>query len=97
MEVLELASMIGIHSSNVRSEVLLETMNDEGITPETRQEDARSAEIESRFFRTRDYWDASWGVVGIRDGSNALNGTGAQGQGTGAMRPRPSRHVPLSA
>jgi alkylhydroperoxidase/carboxymuconolactone decarboxylase family protein YurZ len=63
MEVLELASLVGIHAANLGVEVLLETLNEEGIAPRTHGEDERSAGLRHRFVGTHGYWDASWDAL----------------------------------
>lgn len=63
MEVLELASMIGVHAANVGVEVLLETLNEEGVTPKTHGDDERSAALKQRFIDTHGYWDAAWDAL----------------------------------
>jgi alkylhydroperoxidase/carboxymuconolactone decarboxylase family protein YurZ len=63
MEVLELASMVGIHAANVGVEVLLETLHEEGIAPKMASADERSATLQQRFVSTQGYWDATWDAL----------------------------------
>lgn len=63
MEVLELTSLVGIHAANVGVEILLETLNEEGVTPRIDGEDDRSAGLRHRFIATNGYWDTSWDAL----------------------------------
>jgi alkylhydroperoxidase/carboxymuconolactone decarboxylase family protein YurZ len=60
VEVLELASTIGIHASNVGVPVLLEVLQEEGHRSQAAPLDARREASKQQFIENRGYWHASW-------------------------------------
>lgn len=60
MEVLELISTIGIHTSNVGVPVLLEVLEEEGLRDGPRPLDARQLALKAEFEQNRGYWHPSW-------------------------------------
>jgi alkylhydroperoxidase/carboxymuconolactone decarboxylase family protein YurZ len=60
MEVLELVSTIGIHTSNVGVPVLLEVLQEEGMRTGPVPLDARRLALKSVFEKNRGYWHPSW-------------------------------------
>jgi alkylhydroperoxidase/carboxymuconolactone decarboxylase family protein YurZ len=60
IEVLELASTVGIHASNVGVPVLLEVLEEEGMRQGPTPLDARREALKRSFIENRGYWHASW-------------------------------------
>jgi alkylhydroperoxidase/carboxymuconolactone decarboxylase family protein YurZ len=60
MEVLELVSTIGIHTSNVGVPVLLEVLEEEGMRKGSPPLDARRLALKAGFEKNRGYWHPSW-------------------------------------
>lgn len=60
VEVLELASTVGIHAANVGVPVLLEVLQEEGLRDGAEPLDARREASKQRFIENRGYWHASW-------------------------------------
>ena len=60
MEVLELASTVGIHASNVGVPVLLEVLEEEGLRKGPQPLDERREAMKKSFIENRGYWHASW-------------------------------------
>lgn len=63
MEVLELTSTVGIHAANAGVPILLEVLNDEGLSPNTVTLDERRDTLKQRFIEEQGYWDASWDAL----------------------------------
>jgi alkylhydroperoxidase/carboxymuconolactone decarboxylase family protein YurZ len=59
-EVLELASTVGIHASNVGVPVLLEVLDEEGLRDGAAPLDERRERLKQSFVENRGYWHASW-------------------------------------
>ncbi|MFP3588179.1 carboxymuconolactone decarboxylase family protein [Paraburkholderia sp. SIMBA_055] len=60
MEVLELISTIGIHTSNVGVPVLLEVLEEEGLRDGPVPLDARRSALKEAFEKNRGYWHPTW-------------------------------------
>lgn len=60
MGVLELASTLGIHASNVAFPLLLELMDEEGIPADRSRNAERCAALKQRFVDEHGYWDGTW-------------------------------------
>ncbi|CAG4897712.1 carboxymuconolactone decarboxylase family protein [Paraburkholderia gardini] len=60
MEVLELISTIGIHTSNVGVPVLLEVLEEEGMRAGPPPLDERRLALKAGFEKNRGYWHPSW-------------------------------------
>lgn len=60
MEVLELVSTIGIHTSNVGVPVLLEVLEEEGLRKGPATLDARQLALKAAFEKNRGYWHPTW-------------------------------------
>ena len=60
MEVLELASTVGIHASNVGVPVLLEVLDEEGLRHGAPPLDEQRERLKQSFIENRGYWHASW-------------------------------------
>ena len=60
MEVLELASTIGIHASNAGFPILLEVLQEEGVRKGPEALDARRQALKQQFVDEQGYWDTSW-------------------------------------
>jgi alkylhydroperoxidase/carboxymuconolactone decarboxylase family protein YurZ len=60
MEVLELVSTIGIHTSNVGVPVLLEVLQEEGLRAGPAPLDERQLALKAAFEENRGYWHATW-------------------------------------
>ncbi|WP_233831327.1 carboxymuconolactone decarboxylase family protein [Paraburkholderia sp. ZP32-5] len=60
VEVLELISTIGIHTSNVGVPVLLEVLEEEGLRHGAPPLDARREALKAAFEKNRGYWHPSW-------------------------------------
>jgi alkylhydroperoxidase/carboxymuconolactone decarboxylase family protein YurZ len=60
MEVLELVSTIGIHTSNVGVPVLLEVLEEEGLRTGPVPLDDRRRALKAAFEKNRGYWHPSW-------------------------------------
>ncbi|SDD72198.1 carboxymuconolactone decarboxylase family protein [Paraburkholderia lycopersici] len=60
MEVLELISTIGIHTSNVGVPVLLEVLEEEGLRAGPAPLDERRRALKEAFERNRGYWHPTW-------------------------------------
>lgn len=60
MEVLELISTIGIHTSNVGVPVLLEVLEEEGLRAGPAPLDARRRTLKAAFEKHRGYWHPTW-------------------------------------
>jgi alkylhydroperoxidase/carboxymuconolactone decarboxylase family protein YurZ len=63
MEVLELTSTVGIHAANAGVPILLEVLNEEGLSPNTVTLDERRDTLKQRFIEEQGYWDASWDAL----------------------------------
>ena len=63
MEVLQLTSTVGIHASNVGVPILLEVLNEEGLSPNTAPLDERCQALKASFMTRQGYWDASWDAL----------------------------------
>jgi alkylhydroperoxidase/carboxymuconolactone decarboxylase family protein YurZ len=63
MEVLELTSTVGIHAANAGVPILLEVLNEEGLSPNTMTLDERLDTLKQRFIEEQGYWDASWDAL----------------------------------
>ncbi|TDN63313.1 carboxymuconolactone decarboxylase family protein [Paraburkholderia sp. BL10I2N1] len=63
MEVLELTSTVGIHASNVGVPILLEVLEEEGLTNGATLLDDRQEALKRRFIEEQGYWDASWSAL----------------------------------
>ncbi len=60
MEVLELISTIGIHTSNVGVPVLLEVLEEEGLRAGPGPLDERRRALKEAFEKNRGYWHPTW-------------------------------------
>ncbi|HEY4373369.1 MAG TPA: carboxymuconolactone decarboxylase family protein [Burkholderiales bacterium] len=60
VEVLQLASTVGIHASNVGVPVLLEVLEEEGLRKGAAPLDARREALKQSFVKNRGYWHPSW-------------------------------------
>ena len=60
VEVLQLASTVGIHASNVGVPVLLEVLEEEGMRQGPTPLDARREMLKKHFVENRGYWHSSW-------------------------------------
>ncbi|WP_144150212.1 carboxymuconolactone decarboxylase family protein [Paraburkholderia sp. BCC1885] len=60
MEVLELVSTIGIHTSNVGVPVLLEVLEEEGLRAGPVPLDERRLALKAAFEKNRGYWHPTW-------------------------------------
>ncbi|MBN3801482.1 gamma-carboxymuconolactone decarboxylase [Paraburkholderia sp. Ac-20336] len=60
VEVLELISTIGIHTSNVGVPVLLEVLEEEGLRDGPAPLDERRQALKAAFEKNRGYWHPSW-------------------------------------
>ncbi|NRO98611.1 gamma-carboxymuconolactone decarboxylase [Paraburkholderia sp. NMBU_R16] len=60
MEVLELISTIGIHTSNVGVPVLLEVLEEEGLRAGSAPLDERRRALKKAFEKNRGYWHPTW-------------------------------------
>lgn len=60
MEVLELVSTIGIHTSNVGVPILLEVLEEEGLRAAPAPLDERRRALKTAFETHRGYWHATW-------------------------------------
>ncbi|BCG01410.1 hypothetical protein PPGU19_059780 (plasmid) [Paraburkholderia sp. PGU19] len=60
MEVLELISTIGIHTSNVGVPVLLEVLEEEGLRAGPAPLDERRRALKDAFEKNRGYWHPTW-------------------------------------
>ncbi len=60
MEVLELVSTIGIHTSNVGVPVLLEVLEEEGLRHGSPPLDERRTALKAAFEKNRGYWHPTW-------------------------------------
>jgi alkylhydroperoxidase/carboxymuconolactone decarboxylase family protein YurZ len=60
VEVLELISTIGIHTSNVGVPVLLEVLQEEGLRSGPAPLDERRAALKHAFEKNRGYWHPTW-------------------------------------
>ncbi|KQR81468.1 gamma-carboxymuconolactone decarboxylase [Burkholderia sp. Leaf177] len=60
MEVLELVSTIGIHTSNVGVPVLLEVLEEEGLRNGSPPLDERRTALKAAFEKNRGYWHPTW-------------------------------------
>ena len=63
MEVLQLTSTVGIHSSNVGVPILLEVLSEEGLSPGVAISDERREALKQRFIKCQGYWEASWDAL----------------------------------
>jgi alkylhydroperoxidase/carboxymuconolactone decarboxylase family protein YurZ len=63
MEVLELTSTVGIHAANAGVPILLEVLNEEGLSPNTVTLDERRDTLKQGFIEEQGYWDASWDAL----------------------------------
>jgi alkylhydroperoxidase/carboxymuconolactone decarboxylase family protein YurZ len=63
MEVLELTSTVGIHAANAGVPILLEVLNEEGLSPNTVTFDERLDTLKPGFIEEQGYWDASWDAL----------------------------------
>jgi alkylhydroperoxidase/carboxymuconolactone decarboxylase family protein YurZ len=63
MEVLQLTSTVGIHASNVGAPLLLEVLNEEGLTPTPALVDERREALKRRFMEVQGYWESSWDTL----------------------------------
>ena len=60
VEVIQLASTVGIHAANVGVPVLLEVLEEEGKRPGPAPLDARRTALKESFIENRGYWHSSW-------------------------------------
>ncbi|WP_114812114.1 carboxymuconolactone decarboxylase family protein [Paraburkholderia kururiensis] len=60
MEVLELVSTIGIHTSNVGVPILLEVLEEEGLRAAPAPLDERRRALKAAFETHRGYWHSTW-------------------------------------
>jgi alkylhydroperoxidase/carboxymuconolactone decarboxylase family protein YurZ len=60
IEVLQLASTVGIHASNVGVPVLLEVLEEEGMRKGPAPLDAKREALKKSFIENRGYWHPSW-------------------------------------
>ncbi|MFM0550241.1 carboxymuconolactone decarboxylase family protein [Paraburkholderia sediminicola] len=60
IEVLELISTIGIHTSNVGVPVLLEVLEEEGLRHGAPELDERRQKLKAEFETNRGYWHPTW-------------------------------------
>jgi alkylhydroperoxidase/carboxymuconolactone decarboxylase family protein YurZ len=63
MEVLQLASNVGIHGANVGVRILNEVLAEEGITANLDRDDQRRAQLKAAFMAFQGHWDASWDAL----------------------------------
>ncbi len=67
MEVLQLASNVGIHGANVGARILSEVLAEEGIAADIDQDDQRRARLKSAFMAFQGHWDLSWETLAALD------------------------------
>jgi alkylhydroperoxidase/carboxymuconolactone decarboxylase family protein YurZ len=60
VEVIQLASTVGIHAANVGVPVLIEVLEEEGKRHGPAPLDARRAALKESFIENRGYWHSSW-------------------------------------
>ncbi|MCK9689424.1 carboxymuconolactone decarboxylase family protein [Scleromatobacter humisilvae] len=63
MEVLQLASSVGIHGANVGGRVLTEVLTEQGVTVNRDQDDQRCARLKAAFMAFQGHWDLSWDTL----------------------------------
>jgi alkylhydroperoxidase/carboxymuconolactone decarboxylase family protein YurZ len=63
MEVLELTSVMGIHTCNVGVPILMEELAAAGLSPEPESLTARQEEIKADFTTKRGYWNETWDAL----------------------------------
>jgi alkylhydroperoxidase/carboxymuconolactone decarboxylase family protein YurZ len=64
LEVLELTSMLGVHSSTVGANILLEELAAAGMeSPADRPLSATEETLKARFVNARGYWDTRWDAI----------------------------------
>ncbi len=67
MEVLQLASSVGIHGANVGVRVLSEVLAEEGVACHLDQDDQRRARSKADFKAFHGHWDSSWNALAALD------------------------------
>jgi alkylhydroperoxidase/carboxymuconolactone decarboxylase family protein YurZ len=66
MEVIELASVLGIHAANLGSPILLDVLAEQG-NPVEKQLTSRQQELKQAFIDERGYWSEMWDSVLLLD------------------------------
>jgi alkylhydroperoxidase/carboxymuconolactone decarboxylase family protein YurZ len=63
MEVLELASTLGIHAMNIGVPILVEVLEEKGLRTGPAPLDERQLALKDEFTRTRGYWHSFWDEI----------------------------------
>jgi alkylhydroperoxidase/carboxymuconolactone decarboxylase family protein YurZ len=63
MEVLELASTLGIHAMNIGVPILVEVLEEKGLRTGPAPLDERQQALKDEFTRTRGYWHSFWDEI----------------------------------